>query len=367
MLARLGTRHPLVIAAVIVTIAVTAATVAVTLAGFLADRWWVFDLLTSYRPQAALVLAAAVVALAVLRLWWLVPVAVIGLALNVTQVAPVYTGHQPAARADSPTLTVAHLNLQSNTADVPGMTQWLHGRPADIVVVLSTQPDLAIALHDGVDGYRMIFPVVTVVAAPPAGPRHNKGTTTSTTSTNSASSTTSTTSASSTATNLEFDPPSAEVVVFTDRPEVTASRPTTGGLPGSAVELRASIGAQPVTLLALHTQSPTTEVNHRRRDAQLDTVTTWLQQTPAPAVAFGDFNVTAYSPNLRRLIERSGARSSQAGFGVQATWPVQFRPAGIGIDQSIYTGGLTAVARSRGPSFGSEHRVLIVTYAIAAG
>jgi endonuclease/exonuclease/phosphatase (EEP) superfamily protein YafD len=84
-------------------------------------------------------------------------------------------------------------------------------------------------------------------------------------------------------------------------------------------------------------------------------------------VAFGDFNVTAYSPYLRRLLDRSGAHSSQAGFGVQATWPVQFRPAGIGIDQSVYTGTLTAVARTRGPSFGSEHRVLIVTYALAAG
>jgi endonuclease/exonuclease/phosphatase (EEP) superfamily protein YafD len=44
---------------------------------------------------------------------------------------------------------------------------------------------------------------------------------------------------------------------------------------------------------------------------------------------------------------------------------VQFRPAAIGIDQSIYTGDLTAVSRRRGPNFGSEHRVLIVTYALA--
>ena len=98
----------------------------------------------------------------------------------------------------------------------------------------------------------------------------------------------------------------------------------------------------------------------------LDAVTNWLQATPAPAVAFGDFNVTYYSPTFRRVLDRTGARSSQLGFGIQATWPVQFRPAGIAIDQSIYTGNLTAVARRRGPSLGSEHRVLIVTYAMAS-
>ena len=39
--------------------------------------------------------------------------------------------------------------------------------------------------------------------------------------------------------------------------------------------------------------------------------------------------------------------------------------ATVTIDQSIYTGDLTAVTRNRGPSFGSEHRALIVTYALA--
>ncbi len=83
-------------------------------------------------------------------------------------------------------------------------------------------------------------------------------------------------------------------------------------------------------------------------------------------MAFGDFNTTYYSPELADLLHRSGATSSQLGFGIQATWPHQFRPAGIAIDQSVYTGPITAVRRQRGPSLGSQHRALVVTYALAA-
>ena len=78
------------------------------------------------------------VALAALRCWKTLAVAVVALALNVSQVAPVFIGHQAAARPGSPTLTIAHLNLQSRIGDLPAMDQWLATRPADIVVFLHT-------------------------------------------------------------------------------------------------------------------------------------------------------------------------------------------------------------------------------------
>jgi endonuclease/exonuclease/phosphatase (EEP) superfamily protein YafD len=335
-LARLGARHPLVIAAVIVTIAVTWVATASTLAGFLADHWWVFDIVTSYRPQEAIALAVAVVLAAALRCWKTLPIAVVALALNVWQVAPVYTQHQPTP-AGPARLSIAHINLQSSKGDVGAMKEWLAGRPADIVVVLDTQRDLATSVYQGVGDYSMIYPKV-------AGVTTNKRKTKST---------------------VAFSPKSAEVVVLSAVKGVTAAAPEAPDLPTSSVELHASIGDQPVTLLGLHTQSPTTTARHQLRDVQLGAVDNWLSSTSEPAIAFGDFNVTYYSPAFQRLLDDTGARSSQLGFGIQATWPVQFRPAGIAIDQSIYTGGLTAVSRRRGPSFGSEHRSLIVTYALA--
>ncbi|MGZ4786795.1 MAG: endonuclease/exonuclease/phosphatase family protein, partial [Acidimicrobiales bacterium] len=264
------------------------------------------------------------------------------------------------------------------------MATWLAGHPADIVVVLDTKLDIAEAFHDGVNGYRMIYPQVKAVTrrtdpATKKDPKPKKkagGTDTTvagaagtaggldpTTTTTAPPTTTSTTTGGGT--TVDFIPSGAELVVLTDRDDVTAAVPSGAGLPESAIEIHTTIGDRSVSLLGLHTQSPTSSANHDRRDRQLAAVTTWLQDAPRPAIAFGDFNVTYYSPVLRHLLDDTGARSSQLGFGVQATWPVQFRPAGIGIDQSIYTGDLTAVGRRRGPSFGSEHRVLIVTYALA--
>jgi hypothetical protein len=331
-LAKLANRHPLVIAAVILSVTVTLATAALTAVAFAARRWWVFDILTSYRPQFALVLGVGVIALAALRCWKTLAVAVLALLLNASQVAPVFIGHQVAARPGSPTLTIAHLNLQSSTGDLPAMDQWLATRPADIVVFLHTTGPTADHLEGGDGGYRMIYPHL---ATPGSAARHH------------------------------FDPPSSEVIVMTDVAGVTASTPTQAGLPPVAVQIRARLGSLALTLLGLHTLSPGTATRQAVRDGELDAVTSWLRDAPKPAVAFGDFNTTYYSPELADLLHRSGATSSQVGFGIQATWPHQFRPAGIAIDQSVYTGAITVVRRQRGPSLGSQHRALLVTYALA--
>jgi len=322
---------------VIVTVVVTLVAAALTIAAFFADTWWVLDVLTSYRPQAVGVLAAAAVALALLRCWRVLAVAVIALALNVGQVAPVYTDHQPDALADSPTLSIAHVNLQSSMGDIPAITDWLTGHPADVVVIFDTNRVLIDTVTRGVDGYRMIYPRLAGINTDTKGRQTTR-----------------------------LDPPSSELVVVTDRDDITADVPHHPGLLDAAVELHTAIGGQIVTMLGLHTESPTNAVRHATRDRQLDAVASWLQAATDPAIAFGDFNITYFSPTFRRLLEQSGTRSSQLGFGVQATWPAGFRPVGVGIDQSIYKGPITVVARRRGPVLGSEHRVLIVTYALAS-
>jgi endonuclease/exonuclease/phosphatase (EEP) superfamily protein YafD len=334
-LARLADRHPLVIATVIVSLTVTWCTAGATVVAFAASWWWIFDILTSFRPQFALTLLVAVLSLAALRCWKTLPVALLALLLNVTQVAPVVMGHQPAARPGSATLTIAHLNLQSRVGDLVAIDRWLTSRPADVIVFLHTAEPTAVHFEQSHSGYQMIYP--RLVAGNAAHPRDR------------------------------FDPRSPEVIVLTDRHDVAATTPTAVGLPVAAVEIHTRLGTQPVTLLGLHTLSPGTAQRHSVRDSELSAVSRWLQVTPRPAVAFGDFNTTYYSPEMSALLHDSGARSSQIGFGIQATWPHQFRPAGIAIDQSVYTGALTAIRRHRGPNLGSEHRVLVVTYALAAG
>jgi endonuclease/exonuclease/phosphatase (EEP) superfamily protein YafD len=331
-LERLAQRHPVVIAAVIVAVTVTLVTAFLTVIAFAASWWWVFDIVTSYRPQFVLVLTIAVLALAALRCWRTLLVAVLALGLNVVVVAPVFTGQQAAPAHGSPALTLAHLNLQSRIGDLPGIHRWLLSRPADIIVFLHTAEPTANSLAGGVGPYRMIFPTIAGV--------NNHG-------------------------RPVYDP-TPEVIVMTDLPDTTASIPATIGLPDAAVMIETHLGSRPIALLACHTLSPGTAERHTVRNDELDAIGQWLRAAPRPAIAFGDFNVTYYSPSFQHLLHYAHATSSQLGFGIQATWPHQFRPAGIAIDQSVYAGPITAVARYRGPSLGSEHRALIVRYELAA-
>ena len=336
-LARLGARHPLTIALIIVATVIGAAAFTVTVVAFAAEWWWVFDVATSFRPQLAVVSLVAAVTLAALRRPRLATLVTIGLALNLWQVAPVFTRSQAAAQQGSATLTVAHLNLQGHVKDGAALQAWLRTRPADVVALLDVGSYLGSQLSEDPGGYRIVFyRLAPALTAPTTGGKVG-------------------------------DLISPGVMVLTTRTDVTARPAPAGDLPRSSVEIDAHIGDHPVRMLGLHTAAPTSATRHDRRDTQLGAVAAWLSAGPEPSIAFGDFNVTWYSPELRQVLDDTGARSSQLGFGLEATWPVPVRPAGIAIDQSIYTGPLTAIARRRGPSFGSEHRSLIVTYALAAG
>jgi endonuclease/exonuclease/phosphatase (EEP) superfamily protein YafD len=330
-LARLAAHHPVVIATIIVTIVLTWMTVVASVVALAAQSWWVFDILTSYRPQFALASMVAVVALAALRCWRTLIVAVLALGLNAALVAPVFTGQQRAARPHSPTLTIAHLNLQSRTGNIPQMQAWLETKPADLVVLLHAGAGTATDLRAGVGVYHMVFPTAVSISA--TG-------------------------------HIKWDPISPETIVLSRRNDVHAERPYIPALPGPSVVITTHLGGTEIHLLGTHSMSPGTAKRVVTRDAQLTGIANWLRDSPTPAVAFGDFNVTYYSPKMKDVLARAHATSSQLGFGIQATWPHQFRPAGIAIDQSIYRGDITAVARHRGPSMGSEHRALIVTYAL---
>ena len=335
-LARLGARHPLTIAVIIVATVIGATAFAATIVAFAAEWWWVFDVLTSFRPQLAVVSLLAAVTLAALRRPRLAALVTVGLALNLWQVAPVFTRSQGAAREGSDMLTVAHLNLQGHVKDGAQVQAWLRTRPADVVTLLDVGSYLGNQLSNDSGGYRVVYyRLAPALTAPKSGGKVG-------------------------------DLISPGAMVLTTRADVTARLAPAGDLPRSSVEIDARIGDHPVRMLGLHTAAPTSATRHDRRDTQLGAVAAWLKAGTGPSIAFGDFNVTWYSPELRHVLDDTGARSSQLGFGLEATWPVPVRPAGIAIDQSIYTGPLTAVARRRGPSFGSEHRTLIVTYALAA-
>ena len=240
-----------------------------------------------------------------LRCWKILPIAVLALALNAWQVAPVYRDHQPAAGAGSPTLSIAHLNLQSSKGDIPALVGWLDRAPGR---------HRGGARHPAGPGHDRLPGGQRLLDDLPDGDRDH----------DQQEEQEDDASPSRPAARRSWCSPTS-----TASPPTSPPPPDLPDLVGRAPRHRSATSS--VTLLGLHTQSPTTPERHALRDVQLDAVTLVAGATaPQPAVAFGDFNVTYYSPMLKDLLDDTGARSSQLGFGMQATWPVQFRPAGIG-------------------------------------
>ena len=164
-----------------------------------------------------------------------------------------------------------------------------------------------------------------------------------------------------------YEPRSPEVIVLTDQPDVTASTPDFQGLPSAAVDIEAHIGHQPVELLALHTLSPGSSQRHLVRDEELNAVAHWLETATRPAIAFGDFNTTYFSPDFRRPARRRprhlvAARVRHPGHLAPPVPPRRHRHRPVRSTSAPSPRWRATAA----PASGSEHRTLLVRYALAA-
>ena len=109
------------------------------------------------------------------------------------------------------------------------------------------------------------------------------------------------------------------------------------------------------------------EERQERKFAFMDHAMSWLAgllDEGRPMIVAGDLNLTPWSPFFREFVDRSGLRDSRRGFGVQATWPSRLGMAGIPMDHVLVSQDGSVIDRRVGPSFGSDHRPVIVDLAI---
>lgn len=296
-----------------------------TLAGFLGAWFWAFDLAANFRVHLLAVSMVAAIGIGVLAvrrhnatLVWTTVILVACVVINGIASAPLWKG-RPSVPPTAEHLTVGHVNMQGLVADSAALGNNLATDHVDVFVVLDTSSTVAEVARSVPDSYTVS-----------EGPSRSRS------------------------------------LVIARVPLEGISVPEDERLPPATVEVVVRLGGQSVHLLALHTLSPVTPSRSNERDRALDAVGDWQRELRHPAVVFGDLNATRWSAAIRRLLDTTSLENSEDGFGFQPSYPAALGPLGLPIDQSLHTPELTATERAQGPTFGSGHRSLSVTYALTA-
>ncbi len=289
------------------------------------DRFaiWPIDLLANFRVQLFVVALLLTLCSAALRARVAFVVCAIAMIINGAVVIPSFTGSQPAARRDSPTLTIGHLNAQSGAIDVVAFRRYLVATHPGLFVILNPNPATVTALERNPAGYTPI--PVTV----------NGG---------------------------QF----AWALALTRVPIFGVRHPLQPGMPKAAMEAVVDMGNTPIAVLFLHTESPYTPARNTHLHRALTAAARWSRGVALPHVVEGDLNTTPWSAAFDTLLRNGHLHNSLVGFGIQASFPANNWFARIPIDHALLSQQLTAIARGTGPSFGSQHRSLHVTIALRA-
>jgi endonuclease/exonuclease/phosphatase (EEP) superfamily protein YafD len=303
-----------------------AAFVAVAIAGLLADRWWLAELLVSLRVQQVLVLLPVILLCCLLRLrrWWLVcGVAVFAWHLWWLRVAWLPEQSSvvgPVVEAGGVALSVCTVNVRADNPDLEAVLASLRDCDADVIAVVELTSVLRRRLESE---FSAEYPHFVWVEREPGHfgigllSRYPLG--------------------NSSLVNYRLPSvPSIEAVV-----QLTAD--------------------QSVHVIATHPRPPMGLWQYRMRNEHLQVLADRVRELRGgdgwPVIVLGDLNLTPWSPIFGQFQERAGLRSAAAGDGLEPTW--YSRPGfafGLVIDHVLYTEGVLSLSREILGGNGSDHR-----------
>jgi len=118
------------------------------------------------------------------------------------------------------------------------------------------------------------------------------------------------------------------------------------------------------TLFGVHLTSPVGKYRTDLRNKQLASLAEEIQKNNQPTVVVGDFNITPWSSYFEKFIQKTRLRDTRKGIGVYPTWLAQFPPLAIPIDHGLTSNGIKFGSFSLGSSFGSDHLPIILDFSI---
>lgn len=124
-------------------------------------------------------------------------------------------------------------------------------------------------------------------------------------------------------------------------------------------------GRPPFRIIAAHLRPPMGRGATALRDLGMQELGAMAEESGGPCLILGDLNATPWSMAFRRLLGGGKLMDSSRGFGFQPTWPTRSPLLSIPIDHALYTRGIHIRDRRIGPEVGSDHRPLVVEFALA--
>lgn len=293
----------------------------VSMAAFLGPWAWWLDILANFRFQFAAVLLPLGLVLLVARWWRTAAVVLAAAAVNVALVLPLYLPPPPAP-PEGPTLRVLSFNVLADNEQFDEVVDYIRTTDADVVVLHEVSRPWEEQILEADLPY-IVNPVRTGDLI--------FGT-------------------------LVLTPAGAEVAGY----GFTVGEPR-------AVEIRMLLDGTPISLLASHPLSPSTETRSLLRDAQIRFAAEWAADQEVPAVVVGDLNATRWSHAFGRFGSIGELRNSENGFGFQPSFPATATVVlRVPIDHLLHSEGWVVADRRLGPALGSDHFPLVVDLVLAA-
>ena len=284
---------------------------AASVTAFFGRYWWVLDLVSNFRAHMTVILVATGLILALGR--WHRTALVVGLvaALNAAAVLPLFIG--PAARPHTADVRVMSFNLLSDNTNYDAVIDFIADQSPDVVV-----------LHEA------SRPWEEALAAADLGYEITRGRT-----------------EDLIFGSLVLTRPGSQVQSF----GFQVSDPR-------AIEVVLPSG---VAVLGIHPLAPFPDDQTERRRFQFEFAGLWAASREGPKVIVGDFNASPWSDPFRRLRTDTGLRNSQAGYGLELSYPADANPLlQVSIDHLLHSPDLVVADRRLGPPLGSDHLPLVV-------
>jgi endonuclease/exonuclease/phosphatase (EEP) superfamily protein YafD len=300
---------------------IAAGTAVLSLVGFLGRWWWMFDLASHFRVQYFLLLLLLAVIFGLGRQ----PRAALGAAsfslLNLILVAALYfpTSIDTTHGHGSYRLLFANvLQANSNHADILNL---IHSSDPDFIVLVETNQAWLQALQDLQENYPYKMSAVR---------EDNYG-----------------------------------LSVFSRFPFEQAEMRNFGEAGVPSIVVRLNLNHRWVTLIGTHPPPPKGPNRSGFRNVQLMHLADFAAaQTQDHVLLCGDLNLTPWSPHFKQVLQRGGLTDSQAGFGLQPSWPVDWPLFRVPIDHCLVSPDVHIRSRALGPAVGSDHFPLIVDFAL---